>query len=584
MGDLGAVVRRVSRRVRSTVGGAAPATEPPLTESESSLLDLLRPSLGARARPRVVVLKLDQAAGTPHLLRRELDSVKAVKVSVLDAGLDDSALHVRLAAVGRPDAVVLDPSVDGTRHVDLFERVFPHLRRGGTFLVRDYESGVAVAERGGAETLAALVTAVRERDLVDRSELRGPGQRDRHRLVSSVGTVTVRGGHLAMTATGQASAKLTEPETNELLRLRPARGRVLEVLPATELRSRATVRSSPGGLADWEVERYQVPDLSLREYHDVTCLPGQVLAQRNVLLADTFRHNQHRRLRSNFVQERAPRFARHEPAQDAEHLEGAYFHLDSEFRGHFGHAVTEQLSRLWAWEEAKRLEPSLKALMLENLRTHLAEYEVLLYAAAGVAPEDLVLVKGPVTVDRLYAATPMFSQPAYVHPGVEAVWERTGSRLAAAAPERAYPEKVFCSRRHAMRPCHNVSEVEEFFANRGFEVIYPEDFDLPEQTRIFREARVIGGFAGSGLFHTMLCDIPKHVVMVCSDAYTAKNEQMIAAVRGHRVDVAWCRSDALRPEVGWSKGTFHSPFTFDVTREGAWLDTVLHEADGPADA
>ena len=33
-------------------------------------------------------------------------------------------------------------------------------------------------------------------------------------------------------------------------------------------------------------------------------------------------------------------------------LEGTYFHLDNEIRGFFGHALTEQVSRLWAWDQA----------------------------------------------------------------------------------------------------------------------------------------------------------------------------------------------------------------------------------------
>ena len=43
-------------------------------------------------------------------------------------------------------------------------------------------------------------------------------------------------------------------------------------------------------------------------------------------------------------------------------------------------------------------------------------FERALYGAAGIAPDDLVLVDGPVRVERLLAATPMFSQPQYVHP------------------------------------------------------------------------------------------------------------------------------------------------------------------------
>ena len=48
------------------------------------------------------------------------------------------------------------------------------------------------------------------------------------------------------------------------------------------------------------------------------------------------------------------------------YLLGPYFHIDGEIQGHFGHMITEQVSRLWAWEEAKRREPGLKALLLRR--------------------------------------------------------------------------------------------------------------------------------------------------------------------------------------------------------------------------
>lgn len=584
MAGLGAMVRRVqrtSRRLRSSVprpGGpvaksAGAKTQADLTEREARLLLALRRTLHEQARPRVVALVSGEGAQTPGLLSRALGHAR---VTVLDVDLGESELHVRLAAPGRVDAVVVDETVSGTRHTELFDRVFGHLRKGGTFVVSGFRHGVEVGVREGVETLADVVSGVIERDAFSNTQFEGAAQRDRHRLLGVVDSVSLRKDQLSLISAGRAMAKLTEDQTDEMLRLAPRRGRTIEVLPATQLVSRATTRWSPGGPENRPAaESYTVPALSLREYHDVTCLPGQVVVQRNVLLPDSFRHIVKPRLNNRFLRDLGPRFARPRPTRGAEHLEGAYFHLDSEFRGHFGHAMTEQLSRLWAWEEAKRREPSLKALLLQNRRTALAEYEVLLYEAAGIRPDDLVLVKGPVTVDRLFAATPMMSQPAYVHPEIEVVWERAASGLAAQAPDRPYADRIFCSRRITKRACHNTSEVERFFADRGFDVIYPEDYALPEQARIFREASTIGGFAGSALFNTLLCNSPRHVVMVSSGAYTAKNEHMIAAVRGHRLDVAWCRPDIPAPASGWSRKAFHSPFTFDVDREGAWLRDVL---------
>ena len=186
----------------------------------------------------------------------------------------------------------------------------------------------------------------------------------------------------------------------------------------------------------------------------------------------------------------------------------------------------------------------------------------------------MCLENATVTVERLYAATPMFSQPEYVHPDLPDLWRSVGAALAAEAPHRSYPRRVFCSRRRDKRSCTNGREVEALFLEHGFEVIFPEDYPLAEQARIFREADVIARYAGSGMFTTAFSGGPKHVILVQSESYTAKNEVMICAAMGHRLDVAWCQAE-LPWTGGWTRRVYHSAYTFDHDREGAWLKQVL---------
>ena len=160
--------------------------------------------------------------------------------------------------------------------------------------------------------------------------------------------------------------------------------------------------------------------------------------------------------------------------------------------------------------------------------------------------------------------------PEYVHPDLGATWDRVGRELAALAPDRDYPTRVFCSRRIEKRPCHNAAEVEALFASHGFEVIYPEDYPLAEQAMIFRQAEVVAGFAGSGLFTLCLTGTPKRVVMITSETYAARNEYLMASVLGHEIDLVSCKADG--PGSGHP---MHSGFTFDFDREGAYVESVL---------
>ena len=63
-------------------------------------------------------------------------------------------------------------------------------------------------------------------------------------------------------------------------------------------------------------------------------------------------------------------------------------------------------------------------------------------------------------------------------------------------------------------------------------MVLPEELSLPDQADLFHHADVIGGFAGSAMFTSMLAR-PKHLILVTPETYGASNEYMIRAVRGH---------------------------------------------------
>ena len=367
---------------------------------------------------------------------------------------------------------------------------------------------------------------------------------------------------------------MREGEGNDYLALAGG-GEVVQTLPAQRFESRSVTRQSEERITI--AASYDVPELSLREYSKVLCHPGQVVTKGRVLLPDTFRHNQSTWVNNRYLLPVGYRYARLKGrSAEPSKLPGSYFFLDSEYRGHFGHAMTEQLSRLWAWPEAKAADPDLKVLMLNGTREGLFGFERALYGAAGVDPDDLVVVDGPVRLERLVAATPMFSQPAYVHPAIADVWRRTSDALAAGAGSEPVPRRIFCSRRHGKRACNNTAEVEKYFESHGFTVVYTEDHSLADQARMFREVEVVAGFAGSALFNLVFSTDPKHVLMLSSEGYTAQNEHLIAAVGGHDVTIAWCRPDRPRQEgEGWNNAWFQSNFTFDFEREGRLVTETL---------
>jgi capsular polysaccharide biosynthesis protein len=205
----------------------------------------------------------------------------------------------------------------------------------------------------------------------------------------------------------------------------------------------------------------------------------------------------------------------------------------------------------------------------------LRTFEGEILRAVGLADEDIILFDAPVRVETLLTSTPMFSAPDYVHPELEEIWQAVGDALVSSAPERAYPRRIFCSRGGQRRACSNASEVESLFAAHGFAVVFPEDFEFAEQARMFREAEVVAGFAGSGLLGLMFSGHPKRLIMLSPASYTARNEYMICSVLGHEMDVVWSEPDVGHPPGGWSAAAVRSGFTFDFEREGTFLKGLL---------
>ncbi|MFT4010307.1 MAG: glycosyltransferase 61 family protein [Nocardioidaceae bacterium] len=537
------------------------AARRPFRRRGTSLVDVVADSL-TRSSPSLALVVDGDAE---DIRQRFVARLPQARIVVVPGELAADERHVLMAARGRFDAIVAATRPE--RATEVFKQTFFHLRQGGSYVCHvptgpphellEFLDRLAIVRRGEAVDETADVVAI----------ARAAGEA---RLASQAVLVPLRGG--------SGWAKLRDIETNRWLSLAPdGRGDVIATLPAVSFDSRCELRQSESEESHRHRDRFDVPELNLRRYDNVVCAPGQVVVQQNVLLPDTYRHNDRARLRNSFTRDLEMRFARPKAALgNPEPLPGEFFHLDSEFRGHFGHMITEQLSRLWAYQRAKQEAPGLKALLFTNRRPELLDYERRFYQAAGVPADDLVLVGGPARVDRLYAASPMFVQPAFAHPDISAVWSSLAEGILPLATDRTLPKRFFCARRNDKRACTNAGEVEAFFAERGFAIVYPEDYSLGDQARLFRGAELIAGWAGSALFNLIYADEPKRVVMVSSEYYTAKNEYVISSVLGHRLSIAWCRPDLAA--AGEVRKRLQTPFRFDARREGVWLADELADS------
>ncbi len=369
-----------------------------------------------------------------------------------------------------------------------------------------------------------------------------------------------------------ALAKIPERIADRYLELTERNSSVIARVPAETWHTRCDLHGSDADRVASMPRTFDGPTLSLREHRDVVCVPHSGVYVDNVVLPDTYRRRK-KRLRAAAVVDWAQWFARR-PDVDPAPLPGRYFHLDNEWRGHFGHAMAEQMSKLWAWKLAKRDDPSLRLLLLERPDNPVHAWEFDLWAAAGIAREDIEVAPGPVRVERLVTGSPAYGTPEGLHPILGETYAVLGAALDRGDDERRWPERVFLTRRPTQRRrCHNADEVEALMRDAGFDVIYPEDHPLSDQATMVRRADVIAGFSGSGMFSVALAGAPKHVIVIGSESYTAINEYRLSSFIGNRVDMVWCRADPPRP----GSKPFFADFTYDDAREGRFLRQVLDQ-------
>lgn len=505
----------------------------------------------------------------------------AVVVEGIDGLTERLSLHNALAVL----VVVVPPALlpDGVKdHYELLAHLLPQLRPRGTYVLdRSVEPVGKQPARGRGRQRSGVAPDHWEQLL---APSRGGGPRvSREQLTARMVRSIFVSREIAMvTKRGVSPFKLREHETRSILAEREPNVRVdiLETRPGGTLDVKVHERSYGPSRAEPWPEQLSYPELYLRHYEgDLVSLGGMRLQAGSTMLPESFRWPLDPRLGQPRATDVSDRFAWLGPSPAAKRrLDGSYYYLDCVFSGHFGHLTTEVLCRLWGWEQAKREIPDLKVLFHTG-RGKAGGLERRLFTAYGIAESDLVASDGPVRLRSVVGASPMWhnKEPHYVHPDIQEVWSRMTAGLLGDGQPSTH-ERIFVSRGPSLghrRGCHNQEQVERFFAERGYHVIYPEELPLSEQVALFAGARVVAGFGGSALFNLMHTQRLEAVVVLSSHAYVARNEHMFTSLLGGELHYFWGRSDVAPPAVGRRKASDRSPWTLDFDEVGGDLDRVL---------
>jgi len=237
---------------------------------------------------------------------------------------------------------------------------------------------------------------------------------------------------------------------------------------------------------------------------------------------------------------------------------------------------TEDIAKLWGWAVAKRRHPELLVLLSSHLESvcRPAPFEIEALGAYGIPESDIVCIDRPVRVQCLVTASQQYHNGAvvYVSERLSETWARLREGLRSGKGQRL--DRIFVARPDVQRSCLNGRQLEATFATHGFAIVRPELLPLAEQAELFATARVIAGYAGSGMFNMIYSEQPGTRIVIASEGYPARNEYLISAVKGDDFHYISCPSrppaDPLSDLI-----PMHHDFEFDFDRDGDALKAVL---------
>jgi capsular polysaccharide biosynthesis protein len=392
-------------------------------------------------------------------------------------------------------------------------------------------------------------------------------------------------GAVGLTKSRQHVFKVKDENANRVIpaRLPLARLAVLETRHGGKFEGTTTIQESGA--------ETRLPPQQWNYHHSyVRRVSGGVTMRRDGLtvigdtvLPSSFRHARARSVSNPELQSFNQEFGRVKEDGPARHLDGSFYDLSSTMSGHFGHTLTETVSKLWGWDRAKKADPDLRAIYRIPDADYSPAVEQALFNAYGIPDSDIEWVHDDVEVEQYVWSSYLWQNLTryHFHPHVKKTWERLRHGLVMPQAEQ---RRIFVSRKNAPtnRACLNLDEVEAHFASRGFEIVYPETLPFAEQANTFGNASVVAGFAGSGMFSMMFAPRLDGVLVLSHDSYTARNEFLYATALSDELHYFWSRAH-VQHGADFSTEAFHSAWEFDFAAQGTELDRSIDRMHELAD-
>lgn len=187
------------------------------------------------------------------------------------------------------------------------------------------------------------------------------------------------------------------------------------------------------------------------------------------------------------------------------------------FMNHYGHFITESLSRYWLREAGPFDHFVAYPFMHNNGEILVRAFHRHLAGLLDVPIDRMAILRSQTVFDEIVVPEQLWTYNVDVNIHARPVYARVRERHTANKPGG----RIFLSRAPSWR-LDNPLAVEEVFAGFGFRVLYPERIKIAEQLSLYANCEILAGLSGSAM-HNCLFARPGLMTIEVGDLRARRN-------------------------------------------------------------
>jgi hypothetical protein len=186
------------------------------------------------------------------------------------------------------------------------------------------------------------------------------------------------------------------------------------------------------------------------------------------------------------------------------------------FMNHYGHFITESLSRMWyLFENLESVTFDNYAyfpFIFDDARAVISPFHQHFLELFRIPPEKLLFLSKPVVFEQVVIPQQLWVVNKFCYARLRFLY----AALRSHHEKRPGFDRIFLSR-STPRPdrFENISEVENLFASFGFKVLYPQRMEIRQQLDAYANCKIMAGFSGTALHNCIFASESTFLIEVC---------------------------------------------------------------------